>query len=101
MIDGRATLPEFADGRASRLDQVNLELSAAEPGGAVVLDGTLALNGQPLRVDARFGRLTQERSSTLRLELSTEGLGEARREHGDLRRAWSGGAPMRRACAAS
>ena len=77
VIDGRATLPEFAYGRASRLDQVNLELSAAEPGGAVALDGTLALNGQPLRVDARFGRLTQERSSTLRLELSTEGLGDA------------------------
>ena len=77
VIDGRATLPEFAFGRASRLDQVNLELSAAEPGGAVALDGTLALNGQPLRVDARFGRLTQERSSTLRLELSTEGLGDA------------------------
>ena len=77
VIDGRAALPEFAFGRESRLDQVNLELSAAEPGGAVALDGTLALNGQPLRVDARFGRMTQERSTTLRLELSTEGLGEA------------------------
>ena len=78
VIDGRATLPEAADGRASRLDQVNLELSAEEPGGTVALDGTLAINGQPLRVDARFGRLTEERSSTLRLELSTEGLGAAR-----------------------
>ena len=61
----------------SRLDQVNLELSAADPGGAVLLAGTLALNGQPLRVDARFGRPTPEGSSTLRLELSTEGLGDA------------------------
>jgi hypothetical protein len=77
VVDGRAALPEFAFGRESRLDQVNLELSAAEPGGAVALDGTLALNGQPLRLDARFGRMTQERSTTLRLELSTEGLGEA------------------------
>ena len=39
------------------------------PGGAVVLDGTFALNGQPLRVDGRLGRLTDEASSTLRLTL--------------------------------
>ena len=77
VIDGRATLPELAYGRASRLDQVNLELSAADTGGAVMVAGTLALNGQPLRVDARFGRPTPEGSSTLRLELSTEGLGDA------------------------
>ena len=77
VIDGRATLPELAYGRASRLDQVNLELSAADPGGAVMVAGTLALNGQPLRLDARFGRPTPEGSSTLRLELSTEGLGDA------------------------
>ena len=32
VIDGRATLPELAYGRASRLDQVNLELSAADAG---------------------------------------------------------------------
>ncbi len=75
VVDGRVALPELAFGRASRLEQMNLELSAAEPGGAVV--GTLALNGQPLRVDARYGGLTQEQSSTLRLELSTEGLGNA------------------------
>ena len=44
------------------------------------------LNGQPLRVDARFGRPTQERSSTLRLELSTEGLGDAGASTATLRR---------------
>ena len=77
VVDGRAVLPEFTLGQPSRLEQVNLDLSTVEPSGAVVLDGTFNLNGQPLRVDARFGRLTGERSSTLRLELATDRSGDA------------------------
>ena len=77
VVDGRAVLPEFTLGRASQLEQVNLDLSAVEPGGAVVLDGTFRLNGQPFRADARLGPLNEERYGTLRLELTTADLGDA------------------------
>jgi uncharacterized protein involved in outer membrane biogenesis len=77
VVDGRAVLPEFTLGRAGRIEQVNLDLSRVGPGGAVVLDGTFSLNGQPFRAHARFGRLSEERSSTLRLELTAAGAGDA------------------------
>ena len=77
VVDGRAVLPEFTFGQAGRLEHVNLDLSTVGPSGAVVLGGTFSLNGQPFRADGRFGRLTGERSSTLRLELNTGGLGDA------------------------
>jgi hypothetical protein len=77
VVDGRAVLPELTLGRASRLEQVNLDFSTVGPSGAVVLDGTFNVNGQPLRVDARFGRLSGEGSSTLRLELTTDRGGDA------------------------
>jgi hypothetical protein len=70
-------LPAFTPGQVSRLEQVNLDLSSVEPGGGVVIDGTFSLNGQPLRADARLGPLSQERSSTLRLELTTDDAGDA------------------------
>jgi AsmA family/AsmA-like C-terminal region len=77
VVDGRAALPEFTLGRVSQLEQVNLDLSTVEPSGALVLGSTFTLNGQPFRGDARFGRLSEEQSSTLRLELATDGLGDA------------------------
>ena len=49
VVDGRAVLPEPAFGRAGRLQQVNLDLSTSEAGGAVVLDGAFALNNQPFQ----------------------------------------------------
>jgi AsmA family len=73
VVDGRAMLPEPAFGRVGRFEQVNLDLSTSGPVGAVVLDGTFALNNQPFRVDARLGRLTEEASGTLRLTLVAEG----------------------------
>jgi hypothetical protein len=72
VVDGRAVLPAFALGQASQLDQLNLDLSTIEPNGGLVLGGTFSLNGQPLRADARLGPLSKERSSTLRLELTTD-----------------------------
>ena len=77
VVDGRADLPEFTPGRASRLEQLNLDLATVEPGGAVVLDGTFSLNGQPFRADARIGPLNEERAGTLRLELTTDDRGDA------------------------
>ena len=76
VVDGRAVLPESTFGRAGRLQQVNLDLSTSEAGGAVVLDGAFALNNQPFRVDARLGRLTEEASGTLRLTLVADAEAE-------------------------
>jgi uncharacterized protein involved in outer membrane biogenesis len=77
VVDGQAILPELAGGQSGRLEQVNLDLAAAGASAAVVLGGTFALNDQPLRVDARFGRPNEDSSSTLRLELASHGLGAA------------------------
>jgi AsmA family/AsmA-like C-terminal region len=77
VIEGQAILPELAGARSGRLEQVNLDLSTAGPSAAVVLGGTFALNGQPLRIDARLGRPNEDSSSTLRLELASHGLGAA------------------------
>jgi hypothetical protein len=77
VVDGRAVLPELTRGEGRQLEQVNLDLSTVEPSGAVVLGGTFHLNGQPFRADARFGPLSGEGSNTLRLELTTEDLGDA------------------------
>ena len=49
VVDGRGMLSELMLGGVRTVDDVNLDLSASGPGGAVVLDGTFALNGQPLR----------------------------------------------------
>jgi uncharacterized protein involved in outer membrane biogenesis len=69
VIDGRVVLSDLALGGIRELDQVNLDLSTSDSGSAIVLDGTFASNRQPFHVDARLGRLTDEGSSTLRLEL--------------------------------
>lgn len=69
VVDGRAMLSEPALGGISRLDEVNIELTISDSGSAIELDGTFASNRQPFHVDARLGRLTDEGSSTLRLQL--------------------------------
>jgi uncharacterized protein involved in outer membrane biogenesis len=69
VVDGRGLLSELMLAGVRTVDDVNLEVFASEPSGAVVLDGTFALNGQPLRVSGRLGRLTDDASSTLRLTL--------------------------------
>jgi uncharacterized protein involved in outer membrane biogenesis len=70
VVDGRAILSALMLGGVGEIDHVNLELSAGGPSGAVVLDGTFALNSQPLQVSARLGRPTEDASSTLRLALT-------------------------------
>jgi uncharacterized protein involved in outer membrane biogenesis len=75
IVDGRVVLPPSTLGEVSRLEQINLVLAATPPSGALVLDGTFALNSQSFRIDARIGRLTDERSSTVRMELSVGDAG--------------------------
>jgi uncharacterized protein involved in outer membrane biogenesis len=70
VVDGRAILSAFMPGGVGEMDNVNLDLSASGPSGAVVLDGTFALNGQPVQVSARLGRLAEDSSSSLRLALT-------------------------------
>ena len=69
VVDGRGMLSELMLAGVRTVDDVNLDLSAGGPSGAVEVDGTFALNGQPLRVDGRLGPLTDDASSTLRLTL--------------------------------
>ena len=77
VIDGQAILPESTGDRSGHLEHVNLDLSTPGADTAVVLGGTFTLNDQPLRIDARLGRPNEDRSSTLRLELASHGLGAA------------------------
>ena len=76
VIDGQAILPESTGDRAAIS---STSISTCPPGAdtAVVLGGTFTLNDQPLRIDARLGRPNEDRSSTLRLELASHGLGAA------------------------
>jgi AsmA-like C-terminal region len=77
VIDGQAILPELTGDRSSHLEHVNLDLSDPGATTAVVLGGTFTLNDQPLRIDAQLGRPNEDKSSTLRLELASHGLGAA------------------------
>jgi uncharacterized protein involved in outer membrane biogenesis len=77
VVDGQAMLSDVADEGARELDNVNLEVATSDAGSAIVLNGTFAINREPLRVDARLGRLAEDGSSTLRLALASDGEGQA------------------------
>lgn len=73
VVDGRAIVRQNTLGVVQKIEQVNLELSAEGSGGPIAIDGTFATSDQPFRLAARVGRMAEDRSSTLRLELVAEG----------------------------
>lgn len=73
VVDGRAIVRQHTLGVVQQLEQVNLDLSAEGAGGPITVDGTFVADKQPFQLAARAGRMTEDRSSTMRLELVAPG----------------------------
>jgi len=70
VVDGRVTLRHADGAEAVALEEVAFELAAEGPHGPYVIDGSLGIAGQPLAFEAELGRIAEQASATLQVEMS-------------------------------